>query len=531
MAGQLTVLPPGSMVIDLGKRKKGVPDVDSGLDWVGYNQAPHDGPDKDSRGRWKSGHPSVQALGDMPDFVSMLSDEDLSRADEHVGSLVQALAAEKSRRGAEAFAGAVEAGRKERGGRTVAAIFDPAKPLTATRVKKPAKPIPVGLAERVAAIRQRPMSSDVDYLNHELPKLTVAQLEELATSAPNWADTPLPGGSKASKVENTLRRLIGPLSSEAVTHQGSAKGSEYDNEYRRRLKLASDRGDREEYAALVAGFGIGGTGPGLPAERKADRAQQVREDHDAIMSWREPNPAKPDVDTDVSGAGALAAIIANPQTGDQARMTQILGGMKAPEIKALAAKNGVLVSGTKKKMISDFVDVAVDGPLRHHAYMEMGGDQFGAPRPNPSKPLTARSAKPRPVRDRMEALHPDIEPADVSIDQIVAEPEADSREQLTKLLSGMTVPQIQAVLERHRPGEKLQGPNKAKKIQNLVNNLVGSKLDAAAIDRSFKSGANDSGAFGAPDPAKPPTPAKIPGRARLETKKAKLRTKGGPGRG
>lgn len=733
MAGQLTVAPPGSMVIDLGKRKKKL-DVDSGLDWVGYNRAPHDGPDKDSRGRWaahdsvlsaiRQGESSLEAVrahlggkkgADLEEaweevklhpnvvvgadgtprwddqsmsgiaaidamlehgrspwlreaYAKVLREElegqpirakafesaretddivDRLRGEAGLASLVEEWAyngasadeiveltrQEMRTRQLEPVAGAGDAVRFDRahhrplagsgiidegvdavviapgyawtGGRDGSVIVhraqitgpaedatpsprkpkpkNPAKPLRAAAVKKPTKPVPQELLDEMAAIRKRPIPGDRERLEGPLSKLTIEQIKDAGESVGIERRTIT--GTKKQQVEIVVRSLTALLGHEGITHSDHRRAGESGqdaadsyarlNEFHRRRKLAAERGDREEYAALVAGYGTAGTGPGLPPERSvtgsASRIQEIdarsgvisnrlmgnishtkraelfREqqqldeerkqliaggakpvelrrrtpaEEDAYMVRRKelegqyfqtedkterreiqtqiddlvrerdalrskPDPAKPltakgKLETaGMQGTAAnmdrLARKLREAKTVEDGR--ELVAGLKVAELKSLAAALGVSsLGGTKSEKIDNLLKITVGGRAVSQSLF---------PSMNPAKPLKATSAKPRPG-----ALTVPTMDNHQTIADIIREPSEGDGERLTAMLSGMTLPQIQAVLTRHRPDEKLQGANKAQKIQNMVGTLVGSKLDSAAIERSFRGGAN-----------------------------------------
>lgn len=530
MAGLLTVAPPGSMVIDLGKRKKKA-DLTPDLHTVASWNASMDGlkHPKGGDGRWVDRAGLIDAVrsiagvdhwGKMQSAhmaktgVHDWSDEELASVAGHAEVFARKLQSEiEARRtaretpitnreaemkafeekGFEAFSSVDLARYKVLGGTlaepeapsrfenasqkrerardllsnssgspedqlerrrwaesltreadqmdaaTRAPKASPGKPLRAAKVKAPVKPIPAELAARIEAARARPMRSDIAYLEKELPKLTIAQLEALAVEGEHWKDTPLPGGNKKQKVSFTLDRIVGKLQHEMVTHQGSAKGSDYDNEYRRRLKLADERGDRAEYAALVAGFGSGGTGPGLPPEKtvapKQDfgvgsdpwgtpeaRAQEARLRETGIipekledvivgnagaemharnkakaeaakpLRAKKVKPAKEgnnlEAIRNLSPAAfgsedqrlnAIASIVANPQAGDAERLKSWLESLKLPELKAAADKHGVkLIGRTKAEKIDSFVASTVQNKLNSQA---IRGGVLDAPAP------------------------------------------------------------------------------------------------------------------------------------------------------
>jgi hypothetical protein len=432
----------GPLYIDLGKRKRGgIDKPDSGLDWRGYNAAPHDGPDKDAKGRWKSGHPSVRALGEMPDFAHHLSDDDLRDAKGQARSLIQAIEAEEKRRKAEA----------------------PAKPKAAV------KPIPAELAERVEAIRKRPIPSDIDYLERQLPKLTVAQLEQLARQGEDWAEVPLPGGSKASKVEGTIRRLAGRLMSEAVTHQSSAKGREHYGEYRRRTKLADERGDREEYAALVAGFGIGGTGPGLPPEKPVPKktiSQAMFGDEPLMGShaWRAQQESAAQ-----KRERALDMLSRTPDDEGEARRIRL-------EAAELAASADRMEAGAKAQERA-------------------------------KKPLKVSARKGGATEDASVAIAAAMQSSWMdstfgsTIDAIIAKPNSDSPATLTEMLSRLKVSQIGELAAKH--DVKLLGRTKKDKIDSFVASTVQNKLNSQAIREGAATRPGERGFdVGAASPAK-----------------------------
>lgn len=451
----------GPLYIDLGKRKRGgIDKPDSGLDWRGYNAAPHDGPDKDARGRWKSGHPSVRALGEMPDFAHHFSDDDLRDAKGQAKSLLLAIEAEEKRRKAEA----------------------PAKPIPATGAKKPAKPVDPALLAKLEAVRKRPLPRDRAELEAELKGLTVAQLNTLEGAQYS-------SGKKADKVNSIIDHAVGQLKHEAITHNvgGHRAGSSPEEtqrheqrqaEFLRRKALANERGDREEYAALVAGFGISGTGPGLPPEKPA-RQKTISEamfGDEPLMgshAWRaqqeakKANPAKP---LTVSGSAitkpttkghgritakdlpaAMAeidALVANPKSErDRDRAKYILGRMTLPQIKQVADKhnNGLVIGASKDEKVRRLADSIVGTKLDSDAIQ--GGWQDSA--------------------------------VGTAIASIIANPKTGDAENLAGWLGSLKVSEIDAMAVKH--GVKLLGRTKQEKIDSFVDSTVQNKLNSQAI--------------------------------------------------
>lgn len=417
--GQLYILDLTKRGVDIDKAARG-----KGRDRISahtvrtWNALPGQDHPKDAKGRWTSGHPSVGLMGDLPDVVGRLSDDDLKRADAHANSLIAALTAEKGRRGVAAMAAAQKA-----------------KPLKATR---PTKPVPPAVAERVAAIQKRPIPSDVAFLEAELPKLTMAQLDTL-----NPYDDLKLSGSKAERVRELRSRLTGVLSHEAITHgthdrafDPLGKNSEdraRQEEFKRRKKLADERGDREEYAALMAGFGIAGTGPGLPPEKGAAPALKLTPDERITKT--------------------------DPYTmneGTDAEKRRLAREARAAE-KAKSPEKG-------EKTISQAL--FGDEPL-------MG-----------SKEWLAQREKPAPAAKPLKATKPGAD--DARIAAMIAKPKSGDREELKAMLMGLTLPQIKGVAERHADGILL-GSRKEDKVNSLVERLIGGQLNSEAIRSGIDS--------------------------------------------
>lgn len=410
--GQLYILDFTKRGVDITKSRKHR-DGGSALDWRAYN-ATRSGLDhpKGPDGRFVDGHPSVGILGDIPDFVHRLSDADLKRTDEQANSLIRALTAEKGRRGSDAFAQAVAADKAK-------------KPLKATaRPKAAAKAIDPALTSKLEQIKKRPLPGDREFLEGALGKLTIAQIQSLD-------ENPLPAGSKASKVEEMVRRLTRQLASEAVTHQGSAKGRDYDADYRSRLADATKRGDRDEYAALVAGFGVGGTGPGLPPKKREDPlSRQMREDHAAIMSWR--NPSQSTTETQVNDLTRRIEAATDP--------------------------------ATKKRLKAERAALA--------------GEVMGKPAPA-AKPLKA--TKPAAKANDGSALTGSWMDGTFAadIDAVIKNPKAGSAELLTAQLERLKVAELGELAKKY--DVKLLGRTKKEKIAGFVASTVQNKLNSQAI--------------------------------------------------
>jgi len=455
----------GPLYIDISKRKKGIEKPDSGLDWVGYNRAPHDGPDKGADGRWKSGHGSVKALGDMPDFVGSLHDDDIKQAKGHARSLLQAIEMEEKRR----------------------------KAAVPTKPKAAVKPIPADLAERVEAIKKRPIPSDIAYLEKELPKLTIAQLEEVYGGK-------LPSGDKKIKVRDVIAHLAtGRLGHEGITHGTHATradpgGEARDLEFRRRKKLADERGDREEYAALLAGFGTAGTGPGLPPEREV---------FGGIESITPQNLE--DVIVGRQGAEMHA------RNKAKAKLSIETAAQKRERAQELASQSMVNSNESRARLLE------ADRLVREAQQAEAGAK------------AQARTRKPLKVSGAGRISTADLPAAMAEIDAMVANPKDGDEKRLAAVLKRMTVPQLTALAKQHNM--HLLGSNKADKIEGLVENLVGFKLDSRAIrggittadESSAIDAVSSGGRFGSGTPSAAAKP--IPGMAALERKKAKLQNK------
>lgn len=512
MAGALTTAPPGSMVIDLGKRKKADLKPDSGLDWMGYNRAPHDGPDKDRLGRWKSGHPSIRALGDMPDFAHHLHDDDLKQAKLQAKSLIQAIEAEEKRRA-------------------------PAKPLRAAKVKAPVKAIPADLAERVEAMKKRPIPSDLAYLEEELPKLTVAQLEQIGQYG-DFEGTKLSGDKKLKTLE-LMRRLTGKLQSEAVTHRAEHK-VELDAEFRRRAALADVTGNREEYGALVSGFGVAGTGPGLPPERTVESPESRRinelteligktkpgAEKKALQAERralgekimtgKPVPPKQDfgVGSDpwapseksrprITGLGKrdsaeartedrrnqtahveelrsnlVAQYGEDPDNWPEARQDREVEAFYDAEEKLRKMRRG-LVEPSKPSPADKPVPPKQDFSVASDPWAPDATAARGAP--NPAKPLRAKKVTPVTEDNDLGALKTKWSNGTfaMDIDAIIANPQANSPALLTEMLKRLKVAELGDVARKHNV--KLLGRTKAEKIDSFVASTVQNKLNSQAI--------------------------------------------------
>lgn len=100
------------MIIDLSKsaRKRAAHLIESALSWMGWNQANPLHP-KGPDGRWVEGHPFTHIMGDAPDHIHHMHDEDLAKIDRHVDSLRDAITREKGRRGIERHAKEISAAR------------------------------------------------------------------------------------------------------------------------------------------------------------------------------------------------------------------------------------------------------------------------------------------------------------------------------------------------------------------------------------------------------------------------------------
>lgn len=525
MAGLAMPIPRGALVIDLGKsrRHRDKP----GLSLRAYNASlmgqKHP---KGADGRFVDGHPSVGMLGDLPDFVGSLSDADLGRADAHANSLIQALTAEKGRRGIAAMAAAQKVKPLK--------ATRPAKPL---RAKAPTKPIPQELKDKLAEIKKRPIPGDRAFLERELKGLTVAQLASLDPD-------PLPGRTKAEKVEDVIRRHTGMLEHEAITHgthDGAfdgeverAKKRAFQDEFKRRKKLAAERGDREEYAALVAGFGIAGTGPGLPPEkvppkqdfsvasdpwgdtaaRKAQLDQTLRtsgnpaELEAAAREWGELTGGERHMWIDgyrgdyarmaadnrgtnrKANAGAVADRIG--ELGSEDEIVAALSGKGAAELRRVGAELGIrFPSGMKDP-----------DALRAHIGRSMIAYGSGEAKLNPAKPLRASGSKhiDNPSEPGESAITKpaakgagrisakDLPAAMAEIDALAANPKTErDRDRVKNLLGRMTLAQIQQVADKHHGG-LLVGSNKDEKVKRLADSIVGTKLDSAGIASGIKSG-------------------------------------------
>jgi hypothetical protein len=296
------------------------------------------------------------------------------------------------------------------------------KPLTATGVKKPAKPIPADLAAKLAEIRKRPMPGDREFLERELKGLTVAQLETIDP------DLSLGSGSKASKIEELVRRHTGILAHESITHGthdrafdplgANAKDRALQEEFKRRKAIAVERGDREEYAALLAGYGVAGAGPGLPPEK-------------ATSKWE-----------------AHLEGLAEGHKRDR----ELLAEQLAARGKPLTASGSKHIDEPPSSGESAITKPAAKGPGRISA------------------------------KDLPEAM--------AEIDAMVADPQPWARDRMNNLLGRMTLAQIQGVLDRHSPGTKLAGVSagvntKPQKVSRAVEHLIGGKLDSDAIGRGI----------------------------------------------
>lgn len=379
------------------------------------------GPD----GRFVDGHPSVAALGDMPDFAHRLSDADLKRAKAQNQSLASAIATEEKRRAAAAQA---------------------AKPLKA---KAPVKAVPAELAERVEAAKKRPLPSDIAHFEAEFSKLTVAQIEALNTGI-------LAGKSKKEKVADAVRNLTYRVQSEAITHathdtgmasaQRNAEKRALQAEFKRRKALADKRGDREEYAALVAGYGTAGTGPGLPPEKATGEKdpERMRAAFEGQRNLFHGNPL-PGTHAWREHEAAYAAMSDADKIND---LTRRIGISQDPNEKAL--------------LTAERSDLAAKA---------MG---------KPAKPLKAKGSAAL-SSDKVNELHDLVNKKDLT--------EAD-RDRARAILTSMTLPQLAAYADRN--DLTMTGTNKADKVNSLVFALVGGRLDSAAIASGIQRGQHET---------------------------------------
>jgi hypothetical protein len=427
----------GPLYIDISKRKKGVGKPDSGLDWRGYNAAPHDGPDKGPDGRWKSGHPSIRALGEMPDFAHHFDDVDLIEARKQAQSLLHAIEREEQRRNKvegelyetsegprrfanseEVFAWMREYGRDKPAVRGANRVHG--KPIE-VKPKPAAKPIDPALLAKLEAINKRPLPRDRAELETALKGLTVAQLSTLEGGQGKHA-------SKAQKIQSVIDRHLSQLRGEAVTHGPGVSGADAYAEFKRRKALADQRGDRDEYAALIAAYGIGGVGRGgLPPEKNEVPA----------------TPAKPETATQMRER-ALDMLSIVPEDEGEARRVRL-------EAAALAERADRMEAGAKAQARA-------------------------------KKPLKATPRKGKP--DPSEVM--------AEIDTLVANPKTEAdRERVKTLLGGLTLPQIKQVADKHNSG-LVVGGNKAEKVKRLADSIVGTKLDSAGIAGGIASGAHST---------------------------------------
>lgn len=401
--GQLYILDLTRRGISLDKAARGR-HRDSGLNVAAYN-ATRMGLDhpKGPDGRFVDGHPGVSALSDLPDMVTRLSDADLKRASEQNMSLTQALQRESKRRAAEVKA---------------------AKPLKATR---PAKAVPPAIAERVKAIQKRPMPSDRAWMEAEFPKLTTAQLQSLD----NY-DVKLPG-TKQKQVDELIRRLTSRLSGEAITHRAEHK-KELDQEFSRRTKLADERGDREEYAALVAGFGISGTGPGLPPEKDAPKPPAMSQEARASLLDRK---------------DALQRSLSE-QYGPNSKGWPHDGDHRVAELDRIWAQLGAKPSESGE----------------------------GAPA---AKPLKAtRPGAPSKANDGSALTSSWMDGTFAAdIDAVIKNPKAGSAELLRGQLGRLKVAELTELAKKY--DVKLMGRTKKEKIDSFVASTVQNKLNSEAI--------------------------------------------------
>jgi len=266
------------MLIDINKsaRKKAIHAVESALSWQGWNSANPMHP-KGSDGRWVAGHPFVGILGDAPDHIHHLSDEDLEAANRHVTSLATAMTAEISRRGvsragagrmrdripASRTYGGTPSAQKQRGTTpkldfstaegTQEALAEahrrapekPAKPLRATRTR--ANPSRFDdIAAGFAQAHERPMPSDLERFRVDLQQLTLPQLKELAER--HHLSSSFVGRNKVDKINSLIQGGIG----HQLNHTAKPASSAQDIANARAIKRFQDKVDKLKERLHVA---------------------------------------------------------------------------------------------------------------------------------------------------------------------------------------------------------------------------------------------------------------------------------------
>lgn len=144
-----------------------------------------------------------------------------------------------------------------------------------------------------------------------------------------------------------------------------------------------------------------------------------------------------------------------------------LGKLNVPALKTRAAADGHSFPSKAKK--ADLIDMIMSGPR------------------NPDPPAE-RVVADRGAGQKGRLNGAELDAANAEIDAMVADPQPWARERMNNIVSRMTLPQLQQVAARHNIEVDKAASTKALKASRLTENLVGHKLDSAAIERSIMGG-------------------------------------------
>lgn len=459
MAGLSMAVPRGAMVIDLSKRKRKV-DVD-GPDTVATWNVKNPTHPRSGDGRWSATAGDVMSAlqawhaprGSDDTGMGDWEAADLQSVKVHVTNLARAIEMEQHRR--------------------KASEMNPSKPL---KVSKPVKEIPADLKAKLAEIRKRPMPGDREYLEGALKGLTVAQLDQVGRFGEH-SDLAPQGRTKAEKIKDVVQRHVGILGHEAIVqgNHDTALGGDLNRvrrdqkaEFERRKKIAVERGDRDEYAALVAGYGTAGAGPGLPPEkprggvesitpRTADEVivgtagAEMHARNKARAASEAANPSKP---LTASGSKPKAAT-KTPLERAEAKLEELKGKLGLAEDKRRRAKGGKVASLAESRLRGQIADARQE-------VSRLKGEVSDTP--NDGSALRSSWMDGTFASD---------------IDAIIAKPNSASVVLLTDMLGRLKVSELNELAVKHNV--KLLGRTKRDKIESFVDSTVQNKLNSQAI--------------------------------------------------
>lgn len=350
----------GAMIIDLGKRagRRALKVAASALSWQGWNAANPAHP-KGPDGRWVKGHPFVGLLGDAPDHIHHMSDEDLVSAKTHAGSLTAAIDR--------------ELGRRQGVGHSAADI-----PASRTYGTRPLSGEDEDDFDRAIRAQNEPTITPESAApkSSELPENQLAHLRLVQQQGGNVWGGAKPGTGLRPNVLQALERR-GYLE----RYPSTEPPDDYPGATRLRL---TDKG-RAELGSPAA------TNPAKPL--RARRATEVPESlHEEFAEMRR-----------------------RPMPADEKRLDEVLKGLTIPQLKSVAERYDIPTSSarTKAEHVAYLKRHLVSNTLQHETIVYGGDSSYTGSAHQRKQSLI--SAQMHGVTDRAEyerlhqmRVHPDV---------------------------------------------------------------------------------------------------------------------------